>query len=91
MLLPRPKAGDRAQLRRRWVSSRRHSLDPIEGVEGSVPMRAGFWISSEDDFGGLVKSQGIVDLPMNRVVGRLDLKIERFRVEEDCDLEPYII
>ncbi|KAL3479827.1 hypothetical protein BJX99DRAFT_255263 [Aspergillus californicus] len=65
--------------------------EAIKGVEGSVSMPAGFWISSEDDFGGWVRSQDIVDLPPDRGVGRLDLKIERFDVEEDCDLEPYII
>ncbi|KAL4914739.1 hypothetical protein BDW62DRAFT_189997 [Aspergillus aurantiobrunneus] len=65
-------------------------IEAVRGVEGSVSMPAGFYLSSED-FGGWVKSHDIVEVPPDRGVGQLDLKVERFDVEEDCDLEPYII
>ncbi|KAL4784384.1 hypothetical protein BJX76DRAFT_367696 [Aspergillus varians] len=65
--------------------------EAIRGVEGSVSMPAGFYLSSDEDFGGWVTSNDIVDIAADRGVGQLDLKVERFDVEEDCDLEPYII
>ncbi|KAL4998078.1 hypothetical protein BDV10DRAFT_185687 [Aspergillus recurvatus] len=65
--------------------------EAVRGVEGSVSMPVGFYIPSERDFGGWIKSDDIVDVPADRGVGRLDSKVERFDVEEDCDLEPYII
>ncbi|KAL4910401.1 hypothetical protein BDW74DRAFT_186412 [Aspergillus multicolor] len=66
--------------------------EAVRGVEGAVSMPVGFYISSEKDFGGWVRSDDVVDVPADRGVGQLDYKVERFDVEEDCgDLEPYII
>ncbi|KAL5043901.1 hypothetical protein BDW71DRAFT_209886 [Aspergillus fruticulosus] len=65
--------------------------EAVRGVEGSVSMPVGFYIPSEKDFGGWIRSDDIVDVPADRGVGQLDSKVERFDVEEDCDLEPYII
>ncbi|KAL4862904.1 hypothetical protein BDV12DRAFT_202619 [Aspergillus spectabilis] len=56
----------------------------IRGVAGSASMPAGLYKCSEEGFGGWVWSDEIVDVPTDRDMGRLDLKIERFDVEEDC-------
>ncbi|KAL2835297.1 hypothetical protein BDW59DRAFT_177241 [Aspergillus cavernicola] len=66
-------------------------IEAVRGVEGSVSMPAGLYLSSAEDFGGWVRSADIVDVPADSGVGQLDLKVERFDIEEDCDLEPYII
>ncbi|KAL4876125.1 hypothetical protein BJY04DRAFT_231955 [Aspergillus karnatakaensis] len=66
-------------------------IEAIRGVEGSVFLPVGFYIEREEDFGGWVGSESVVDIPADKGVGQLDVKIERFDVDEDCDLEPYII
>ncbi|KKK13576.1 hypothetical protein AOCH_001026, partial [Aspergillus ochraceoroseus] len=70
-----------------WVP---HS-EALKGVEGRVSLPAGFCLASDEDFGGWVRSDDIADVPPDRGIGQLDLKVERFDVEEDCDVEPYII
>ncbi|KAL6238700.1 hypothetical protein BDW75DRAFT_237145 [Aspergillus navahoensis] len=65
--------------------------EAIRGVKGSVSMPVGLYIPSEKDFGGWIRSDDIVDVPADKGVGQLDSKVERFGVDEDCDLEPYII
>jgi hypothetical protein len=64
--------------------------DAIKGLPRSSLLPLGFYFH-DTDVGGWVRSEDVLHLPEDKGVGRLDHKVERFDVEEDCDLEPYII
>lgn len=63
----------------------------VQGLEGSAALPIGFYLKDEQEFGGWVRSEDVMTVPEDKGVGRLDGKVERFDVEEDCDLEPYIL
>ncbi|KAL1630795.1 hypothetical protein SLS54_000668 [Diplodia seriata] len=62
-----------------------------QGLGGRAAMPVGVWLREKDDLGGWGRSACGVRLAENRGLGRLDDKVERFDVDGDCDLEPYIV
>lgn len=66
-------------------------FEGVQGLEGRAALPVGVYLREKEDLGGWAGSACGVRLPENRGMGRLDDKVERFDVDDDCDLEPYIV
>ncbi|OJD36549.1 nacht domain protein [Diplodia corticola] len=77
------------------AASSEPKFEGVQGLEGRASAPVGVYLTEGEgeggDLGGWVASASGVRLPENRGLGRLDDKVERFDVDDDCDLEPYIV
>ncbi|KAL1645188.1 hypothetical protein SLS58_003893 [Diplodia intermedia] len=73
------------------AASEEPKFEGVQGLGGRASMPVGVWLREKEDLGGWGRSACGVRLAENRGLGRLDDKVERFDVDDDCDLEPYIV
>lgn len=65
-------------------------FEGVQMLQGRASLPVGVFLG-EEDLGRWVDSAQARPVVEDRGVGRLDDKVERFDVDTDCDLEPYIV